>query len=261
MEKWCLLKDTDTLEPAVKMAVEEVVAQEVGNGSFPPALRLWKNEQKCFVLGKLTHTNLDSSYSIWKVIQKGEIALVKRFSGGEVIFQNGGCLNFSLTIPSNHKFAFDKIGKTFKTLSSGVMRALNNLGVCARYGKVDSVFCPGPYDIVVRGRKLAGVSLAKRSKFTLVHGTLLVNIDLDEYIEIMEKFYQDMGENKKLQKDKITNLSKEMGREITLDEIISHIVRGYREVFGIQFVKQSLSSLQRYQAEKLSSSYKIQFAT
>jgi len=237
MEKWCLLKDTDTLEPAVKMAVEEVVAQEVGNGSFPPALRLWKNEQKCFVLGKLTHTNLDSSYSIWKVIQKGEIALVKRFSGGEVIFQNGGCLNFSLTIPSNHKFAFDKIGKTFKTLSSGVMRALNNLGVCAR------------------------VSLAKRSKFTLVHGTLLVNIDLDEYIEIIEKFYQDMGENKKLQKDKITNLSKEMGREITLDEIISHIVRGYREVFGIQFVKQSLSSLQRYQAEKLSSSYKIQFAT
>jgi|GEM_PF-2105048 len=260
MEKWCLLKDTDSFEPAVNMAVEEVVAQEVGSGSFSPVLRLWRNEQKCFVLGRLTHTNLNSNYPLWKVIQGEKIALIKRFSGGDVIFQNGECLNFSVTVPSNHKFAFNKIGKTFKTLSSGVIRALNNLGVCAKHGKIDTVFCPGPYDIVVRGRKLAGISLAKRAKFTLVHGTLLVNVDLDEYIETMEKFYQGLGKNKKLQKDKITSLSEEMGRKVVLDELINYIVRGYTEVFSIQFVKQSLSSLQIYRAEKLSSNYRVQFA-
>jgi len=258
MEKWYLLKDS--FEPALNMAVEEVVAQEVGSGSFLPALRLWENKRKCFVLGKFTHTNLNLNHSIWKIIGREKIALVKRFSGGEAIFQNRGCLNFSVTVPSDHKFAFNKIGKTFKTLSSGVIRALNNLGICARYGKVDAVFCPGPYDIVVGRRKLAGVSLAKRSKFTLVHGTLLVDIDLDEYLEIMQKFYQGLGKNKKLQKDKITSLSKEMGRKVTLNELISHIVRGYEEVFGIQFVKQNLSSLQSCQAKKLSSNYKVQFA-
>lgn len=50
--------------------------------------------------------------------------------------------------------------------------------------------------------------MAKRAKFTLVHGTLLVNLDLDEYIEIMEKIYQGLGGNKKLQKGKITSLNK-----------------------------------------------------
>jgi lipoate-protein ligase A len=258
MEKWYLLKDMDSLEPSVNMAVEEIVAQEVGNGELP-LLRLWKNEQPSFVLGKLTHTNLNLSHPIWGVIQRGKIALVKRFSGGEAIFQNGGCLNFSVTVPSNHPFAFNRIGKTFKTLSSGMIRALNNLGVCAQYGKVEGVFCPGPYDIVVGRRKLAGVSLAKRSRFTLVHGTLLVNVDLDEYVEIVEKFYHGLGKDKKLRKDKITSLSKEMGRNITLDELIGHILRGYREVFGIQFAGKSLSSLQRYQAEKLSCNYRVQF--
>jgi len=260
MEKWCLLKDTDSFEPAVNMAVEEVIAQEVGNGSLSPALRLWRNKQKCFVLGKLTHTRLNSNYPLRKLIQGEKIGLIKRFSGGDVIFQDGGCLNFSVTVPSNHKFSFDKIGKIFKTLSLGVIRALNNLSVCAKHGKIDTAFCPGPYDIVVRGRKLAGVSLAKRAKFTLVHGTLLVNIDLDKYIETMEKFYQGLGENKKLQKDNITSLSEEMGRKIVLDELINHIIRGYTEVFSVQFVKQSLSSLQIYQAEKLSSNYRVQFA-
>ena len=259
MEKWYLLKDMDSLEPSVNMAVEEIIAREVGNGNFRPTLRLWKNEQPSFVLGKLTHTNLNLSHPIWGVIQRGKIALVKRFSGGEVIFQNGGCLNFSVTVPSNHSFAFNRMGKTFKALSSGVIRALNNLGVCAQYGKVNGVFCPGPYDIVVRGKKLAGVSLAKRSKFTLVHGTLLVDVDLDEYFEIMEKFYQGLGGNKKFRRDKIISLNKEIGRKINLDELINHIVEGYREAFDVQFIKQSLSSTQRYQAEKLSSNYKVRF--
>lgn len=257
MEKWYLLEDMDSFEPAVNMAVEELVAREVGNGGFLPTIRIWRNKQECLILGKFNQTNLDLSHPVREIIQRRKIKLVRRFSGGEVIFQNGGCLNFSITVPSSHKFAFNKIDKIFKTLSSGVIRALNTIGVPAQHGKVDAVFCPGPYDIVVRGRKLAGVSLAKRSKFTLVHGTLLVNVDLDEYIKTMEKFYQGSGQNKQLLADKITSLSKEIGRKITLDELISHIVKGYRQVLDIQFVKRNLSSTQKHQANKLSSNYEV----
>jgi len=257
MEKWYLLKNMDSLGPAVNMAVEEVVAREVGNGGFLPAIRIWRNKQECLILGKFNQTNLDLSHPVREIIQRRKIKLVRRFSGGEVIFQNRGCLNFSITVPSSHKFAFNKIDKIFKILSSGVVKALNTIGVPAQHGKVDAVFCPGPYDIVVRGRKLAGVSLAKRSKFTLIHGTLLVNVDLDDYIEIMEKFYQGLGQNKEFRADKITSLSKEIGRKITLDELISHIVKGYRGVFDIQFVKRNLSSIQRCQADKLSSNYEV----
>jgi len=257
MEKWYLLKNMDSLGPAVNMAVEEVVAREVGNGGFLPAIRIWRNKQECLILGKFNQTNLDLSHPVREIIQRRKIKLVRRFSGGEVIFQNRGCLNFSITVPSSHKFAFNKIDKIFKILSSGVVKALNTIGVPAQHGKVDAVFCPGPYDIVVRGRKLAGVSLAKRSKFTLIHGTLLVNVDLDEYIEIMEKFYQGLGQNKEFRADKITSLNKEIGRKITLDELISHIVKGYRGVFDIQFVKRNLSSTQKHQANKLSSNYEV----
>jgi len=257
MEKWYLLKNMDSLGPAVNMAVEEVVAREVGNGGFLPTLRIWRNKQECLILGKFNQTNLDLSHPIWEIIQRRKIKLVRRFSGGEVIFQNGGCLNFSITVPSSHKFALNKIDKIFRILSSGMVRALNTVGVPAQHGKVDAVFCPGPYDIVVRGRKLAGVSLAKRSKFTLVHGTLLVNVDLDEYIKTMEKFYQGVGEDKKLRRDKVTSLNKEMGRKITSDELIFHIVKAYREVFHIQFVKQNLSLTQKHQADKLSSNYEV----
>jgi len=64
MEKWCLLKNMDSLEPAVNMAIEEVVAQEVGNGSFFPTLRLWRNEQRCFVLGKLTYLKVAEAFGM-----------------------------------------------------------------------------------------------------------------------------------------------------------------------------------------------------
>jgi len=246
MRRWDLLI-TQVNDPSFNLALEEILAYRVGEGIIPPTLRLWKNAN-CFVIGRLRARRFIKR--IQKVKEEG-FSVVERLSGGEAIYQDEGCLNFSIIVPRPYNgWKWDKLEEIFKVLCSGLIKGLEKLDIYCEHSQVDS-FCSGPYDLATGGKKIAGVSLALRSKFVLIHGTLIVNTDLKKYVATLKKFYG------KIKEDKITSLEKEADRKLQTNELFKNILGSYADLFSIKFVHRSLSSEEKAEAEKLRVKYQL----
>jgi len=246
MKRWDLLI-TEEDDPFLNLALEEVLAVRVGEWAIPPILRLWRNGD-CFVIGRLNHKRF--AKQVEKLGKEG-FSVVERLSGGEAIYQDEGCLNFSIAVSRPYNgWEWNSIDEPFKVLCSGLVKGLEKLGIYCRHLQVES-FCPGPYDLSIKGKKVGGVSLAFRSKFVLVHGTLIVNSDLNSYVETLEKFYG------KIEKDKITSLEKEAGRKLQRDELVKNIIGGYTDLFSMRFVHRNLLDEEKKQAKKLRIKYQV----
>ena len=223
--EWNLLITGET-DPIFNMAVEDAIASRVGKGVVPPTLRIWK-DKSCFVIGRFGHRRFVEQI---KRVKREGFLVVERQSGGEAIYHDEGCVNLSVFVPRPYNEQnWNRVEDAFKHLSAGLIRGLKYLGIPSMQSRVET-FCPGPYDLAVNGKKIAGLSMARRKNFVLLQGTLIVNSDLNHYFDVLTKFY---GE---LEVDKITSLEKEIGKKIKETDLIEAIVRGYEEVFHIKFI-------------------------
>lgn len=225
-KKWLLL-NYGIADSGEILAQEEDLAYQVGEGKSPPALEMWIASRECFVLGRYYAKRLKKQNIMNKLRERGT-PLFFRSSGGEAILHDSTCLNFGAIVP--HEFfppPFD-IGRAFLILSSGVRSCLKKMRIPVFSGKAKT-FCPGPYDLLVEGKKIAGVSLLSRKNFCLVHGTLLVNSGR-EYFRKLKIFYPSLA-------DEVSSLRNLTGKWIDMEDIAQGIIQGYRKSLKVSFVQ------------------------
>jgi lipoyltransferase/lipoate-protein ligase len=97
--------------------------------------------------------------------QANSIAMYRRKSGGGCVYADEGNLMMSLISPNKHS---EVVFQSFLDRVSGV---LCNLGFAAVKSQHN--------DIMVEGYKVSGNACYALSTGTIVHGTLLVNVDFD----------------------------------------------------------------------------------
>jgi lipoyltransferase/lipoate-protein ligase len=97
--------------------------------------------------------------------QANRIAMYRRKSGGGCVYADEGNLMMSLISPNKHS---EVVFQSFLDRVSGV---LCNLGFAAVKSQHN--------DIMVEGYKVSGNACYALSTGTIVHGTLLVNVDFD----------------------------------------------------------------------------------
>lgn len=96
------------------------------------------------------------------------VPVFKRFTGGGTVLQTPDVLNFSYSIPAPTRV---NILDAFRTTGEVLVHALSHLGVTAQM--------QGISDITVDGRKISGNAQAWKWKSVLVHGTVLVDMDIE----------------------------------------------------------------------------------
>ena len=98
-------------------------------------------------------------------LQKNNIHLVRRISGGGTVYHDKGNLNFSfITGFEKEKLVY------FKKLLRPILDALGRLGVAAKISEKNN--------ILVEGKKVSGTSQYTNINRLLSHGTLLIDSDL-----------------------------------------------------------------------------------
>ena len=93
------------------------------------------------------------------------IKVVQRKSGGGCVYADEGNLMISLISPDTHSEA---VFERYLTLVAGVLRALGLEAVTTEHN-----------DILVGDRKVSGTACYALPNATIVHGTLLYDVDLD----------------------------------------------------------------------------------
>jgi len=206
-------------DPFINIALDEsillVVEKRIVN---KPILRIWRNSESV-VIGR--NTNVFNEVRIDKLREYG-VPLIRRISGGGAVYHDLGNYNYTLVIPVNSRLSIDYIYEHFL---KGILLTLEALGV---KGYIENYT-----DIVVNGFKVSGNSAIIRKNAILIHGTLLVDADLDILCELL-KPNTNLIEKKKCTptKYKVANLSYLIDKELSPEIIIPNIINSFSKVLN-----------------------------
>jgi len=157
----------ESRDPQENLGREDELFQRVENLELPEIARFWVNSE-CLVRGK-ARTPRYGWYNA-ELAERMGIRVVERSTGGGVVYHDEGNLNWSLIVRTNGGFLAPTAA--FKQASRYMLDALGNLGVPA-------VFSP-PNRIDVSGLKVSGMAARSTPHTLLVHGTLLIDSDLEK---------------------------------------------------------------------------------
>jgi len=154
-------------DPERNLACDEALLDFFEENHAGQLLRLWEPHNYFVVLGYSTRLSSEVNLSFCE--EKG-ISVFRRFSGGGAVLQGPGCLNYSLVF--DHQAAFARsIEDSYSFVLRRHRRCLEHLGV----GKVE---IQGVSDLAFGGRKFSGNAQHRKRRYTLVHGTLLLDFDI-----------------------------------------------------------------------------------
>ena len=152
-------------DPAANVAAEDRIFGQVERREMPQVLRFWKNTE-CLIRGKVKNPRY--GWYDERLAAKLRVPIVERSTGGGVVYNDLGNLNWSLFLQAWG----DTVSPTalFERSSAYVLRAL-------RQGGFDARFSP-PNRIDVSGKKVSGMAARSTRRAHLIHGTLLIDADL-----------------------------------------------------------------------------------
>ncbi len=164
-----------TMDPAMHVALDEVLTREVASGERPPTLRFWDWDSALVVMGSF------QSY-VNEIDQEGAdrhgIRVVRRISGGGAMFMEpGNCITYSLHAPTSlvEGLSFEQ---SYAFLDDWVMTALADVGIKARYVPLN--------DIASDKGKIAGAAQKRfASGAVLHHVTMAYDIDADKMLDVL----------------------------------------------------------------------------
>jgi octanoyl-[GcvH]:protein N-octanoyltransferase len=153
-----------------------------------------------------------------------------RIGGGSAVLLDDHTLSFAVARPCRDLTLLER---NFRELAAGVLTTLERLGLPARFGAAPGSYCEGPFDIVVDGRKVAGVAQAIRAGFALVSGMILVDQDPVATTARLQTFYRDAGSTIVLSADAVTHLHA-LGVPVTTPELIPLLRQGFAAHFALE---------------------------
>ncbi len=222
---------------AYNMAVDEELLGRAQAGERMPVLRLYSWAPPAVSLGRFQ--DMRSSVNADACKRLG-FDIVRRITGGRAVLHYHE-LTYSVVARTDSGFFPPTVLGTYKIIAAGLLAGIGNLGISAemvsrggrhaalvkKHPKDPACFSsPSWYEILAGGRKIIGSAQRRMKGAFLQHGSIL--IDYDSALEA-EVIPGGCG------RDVVTSIERELGREVSIDEIESAFVKGFSEALGIEF--------------------------
>lgn len=155
-------------DPAVNLALEEVLLDDVETGRMPDTLRFWESPVPFVVLG--TAQVLAEEVNE-ENCQAAGVPIMRRCTAGGCVLQGPGSLNFALYLSVASYPDVANLHASYRFILGRICAELHRLGIDAAQ--------EGISDIAIDGRKISGNAQRRRRKAILHHGTLLYQADVE----------------------------------------------------------------------------------
>ncbi|BDZ45456.1 hypothetical protein GCM10025866_13650 [Naasia aerilata] len=125
--------------PALHLALDEVLTEEVGAGRRQPTLRFWEWDRSAVVIGSFQ--SLRNEVDLENAAKYG-IEVVRRISGGGAMFMEAGSIvTYSLYAPGDLVRGMS-FAESYAYLDEWVITALQSLGIDAFYQPLNDITSP-----------------------------------------------------------------------------------------------------------------------
>ncbi|WP_179031509.1 lipoate--protein ligase family protein [Paenibacillus kribbensis] len=177
------LTDTrmDVLSP---LAWEELACRQVGKGAAP-VLHLWRHPA-ALVIGHRDRRLPYAPQAMERVRSAGTSVCV-RPSGGAAVMLDRGVLNLSLILPNPQRAI--SLNEDFRLMAGLIADALAPWSAEAQTGEITGSFCPGDYDVSVRGRKFCGIAQRRQAKAYIITAFVMIEGSGAERAQAVQQFY------------------------------------------------------------------------
>jgi len=154
---WRILDNSGFVPPhdaLASFAVDDALCTAIGRGQAPSTVRTWIHK-KTVVLG-IQDTRLPHLTKGIEFLEGEGWRVIVRNSGGLAVVLDEGILNVSIVM--NEKANRLTIEKGYETMVALVKELLKPYRLAVETGEIVGSYCPGRYDVSVRGKKFAGIS-------------------------------------------------------------------------------------------------------
>ncbi|MFK4303334.1 MULTISPECIES: lipoyl protein ligase domain-containing protein [unclassified Paenibacillus] len=174
---------TDVLSP---LAWEELACRQVGQGAAP-VLHLWRHPA-ALVIGHRDRRLPYAPQAMERVRNAGTSVCV-RPSGGAAVMLDRGVLNLSLILPNPQRAI--SLHEDFRLMAGLISDALAPWSAEAQTGEIAGSFCPGDYDVSVRGRKFCGIAQRRQAKAYIITAFVMIEGSGAERAQVVQRFYAE----------------------------------------------------------------------
>lgn len=198
-------------DPRLNLALEEYALRNFTSQS--DYLLFYINEPS-IIIGRSQNTieEINQDY-----VEKNNIQVVRRISGGGAVYHDFGNLNFSFI--TNYDI---KRLNNFKKFTEPVISALSKIGVEAEL--------KGRNDILVKDKKISGTAQFSTGKRMISHGTLLFDTDLGEVANALQvKMSKIISKGHKSVRSRVANISEYIDRPLKIEEFRELLLNGLYE--------------------------------
>ena len=159
--------DTPALSVSEQIALDRELMSEVGRGERPPLLRFYDFSDVAIVLGI---SQEEEKYVQTANAQEDAVPILRRFSGGGTVFIHPGCLVYTVITRIAPPFKRFNVMGAYRLVFAPVIEAFKNRGIDLEFHE--------PCDLAIEGKKIAGNAQSQKSGAILIHGSFLVDPDL-----------------------------------------------------------------------------------
>lgn len=235
--RWRLIHDGPQ-SPLMHMALDQVLAEEVGAGRREPTLRFWEWAAPSVIIGSFQSVRNEVDVA---AARRLGVEVVRRITGGGAMFvEPGNTVTYSLYAPAS-LVAGMSTAESYAFLDDWVLGALGDLGLNVWYQPIN--------DIASDGGKIGGAAQKRlRDGAVLHHVTMSYSIDVARMGQILR-----VGGEKLSDKGVASAVKRvdPLARQTGLDRevVIDRLAEGFRTRFGL--VGGAVTEEERVRAERL----------
>jgi lipoate-protein ligase A len=207
--------------PVEQMALDEVLAIEVGEGRRQPTMRIWEWESPAVVIGSFQ--SLKNEVDLENAAKYG-FDVVRRISGGGAMFMEAGSvITYSIYVPaalvSGMTFA-----DSYAFLDEWVIIALKELGIDAHYAPLNDITSPTG--------KIGGAAQKRLGNGAVVHHvTMSYDMDGEKMVQVLRIGREKMSDKgTKSAAKRVDPLRTQTG--LSRAEIIDKMIATFTGLYG-----------------------------
>ena len=219
--EWEFLAPTP-LEPLHQMALDQVLAEEVGAGQRGPTLRFWEWAKPAVVIGSFQ--SVKNEVDLENASKYG-LEVVRRVSGGGAMFMElGTAITFSLYAPSDLVSGMS-FQDSYAFLDDWVVQALRALDIDASYKPLNDITSPSG--------KIGGAAQKRLgSGAVLHHVTMAYDMDGDRMVEVLRIGREKISDKGVASANKrVDPLKAHTG--MTREALQDHLVQSFDKSYGL----------------------------
>ncbi len=207
--------------PVMQMALDQVLAEEVGAGRRKPTLRIWEWNSPAVVIGSFQSykNEVDPDNAA-----KYGLDVVRRISGGGAMFMEAGSvITYSIYVPTELVSGMS-FADSYAFLDEWVIVALKSLGIEASYVPLNDITSPTG--------KIGGAAQKRLGNGAVLHHvTMSYDMDGDKMVEVLRIGREKMSDKgTKSAAKRVDPLRSQTG--LSRAEIIGRMEETFTRLYG-----------------------------